>query len=448
MDEKSTPKDWMAERAARIQARACDHRYSEKTHLIHGRFQSTAWDYKHHVVPPLSSSVTYRLDTSLRGAQGFLDFGQGHEEGENPIYIYDRLDEPTRSMLEQNLAYAEEGERAICFASGLAAISAALVANLRSGEHLVAHNVLYGCTFSCIQNWLPRFGITNTTCDFNNLEALRSAILPQTRAVYFETPVNPDLVIIDIQAVVECVHEVNEKRPSTERIVVIVDNTFSTPYGQRPLNWGVDLVVSSLTKGIGGFGTDLGGVVVCPKSMESTLLSFRKDFGGVLSPKSAWPILVYGLPSLAVRIRQQQQTAEKVARFLEEQPGVACVRYPALESFPQRELAEKQMRDYEGNFAPGTLIYFTIEDLPGQPAGARAARFNDYVAENAYSITMAVSLGQIKTLIEHPYSMTHSALTCTKNSCHLVDPGGLRLSIGLEKGEDLIYDLQEALDSI
>ena len=447
MDDKTTPKDWMAERAARIQARAFEHRYSEKTHLIHGRFQSTAWDYKHHVVPPQSSSVTYRLDTSKRGAQGFLDFGH-HDDGQTPIYIYDRLDEPTRSMLEQNLAYAEEGERAICFASGMAAIAAALCANLRSGEHVVAHKVLYGCTFSFVQNWLPRFGIANTTCDFNDLAALQAAIRPETRALYFETPVNPDLVLIDIEAVVKLVRQINEKRPEGQRILTIVDNTFSTPYGQRPLNWGVDIVVSSLTKGIGGFGTDLGGVVVCPTAMEPSLLSFRKDFGGVLSPKAAWPILVYGLPTLAVRIRQQQQTAEKVARFLEGQPAVSSVRYPGLPSFPQRALAERQMRDYEGTFAPGTLIYFTIGDGPGEPAGYRAARFNDHVAENSYSITMAVSLGQVKTLIEHPYSMTHSALTCSEKSCHLVDPGGLRISIGLEKGEDIIFDLQEALDAV
>ena len=447
MEKDDSIKQRMEQRNQRIRERALgheDHGYSEKTHLIHGRFQNTLWDYSHHVVPPLSSSVTYRLDTSVRGAQGFAQYGQEGSDDEAPIYIYDRLDEPTRGMLEQNLAYAESGDVAICFSSGMAAISAAVCVCANAGEKVLAHHVLYGCTFSLFKNWLPRFGIKVSGIDLTDREMLLEHLTDEVRAVYFETPVNPDLRLVDLQAIVDTVSEVNQNRPEDKHVKVIVDNTFATPYCQRPLEFGVDLVVGSLTKNIGGFGTDLGGYVACSRAYRPSLLGFRKDFGGVLSPKSAWPILVYGLPTLPVRVRQQQQTAEKVARFLEEQPWIKEVSYPGLESFPQFELAQKQMVDYEGLFAPGTLLYFALDDKDG----TRGGKLIDYIAENAYSITMAVSLGQVKTLIEHPYSMTHSAMSCEKSASHLVDAGGLRLSFGLEKGEDIMYDLQEAFRAI
>jgi cystathionine beta-lyase/cystathionine gamma-synthase len=437
----------IAERSERLRARVMTdegHAYSEKTHLIHGRNQSARWDYRHHVVPPQGSSVTYRLDTSSRGAQGFQEFGQGHQERRPPIYIYDRLDEPTRGMLEENLAYAERGEMAVAYASGMAAISGAVCCLAGQGQEILSHHLLYGCTFSLFTNWLPRFGIKARGLDLRDLDLLARSIHETTRVVYFETPVNPNLEQIDITAVAAVVAEANKNRPPEAAIRVVVDNTFATPYCQRPLELGADVVVASLTKSLGGFGTDLGGVVVGPRWLEPTLMSFRKDFGGVLSAKSAWPILVYGLPTLAVRIRQQQQTAMRVARYLEQSPFVERVYYPGLDSFPQRDLALRQLRDYEGEFAPGTLIYFVIANNDGK----KGQEFIDHVADHAYSITMAVSLGQVKTLIEHPYSMTHSALTATHEAKSLVDPGGVRLSIGLEKGDDLIYDFEQAFAQV
>lgn len=436
--------DWMTQRLSRIQARDLDSQYSDKTHLIHGRLNSAHWDYKHHIVPPASASVAYRLDTSVRGARGFQDFGHDHlGEGEH-IYIYDRLDEPTRAMLEENLAYAERGDCAVAFASGMAAISAALCTCAEAGTHILTHNVLYGCTFSLLRNWLPRFGIHTSSADFTRPEYAMQHVRPETRVIYFETPVNPDLTLIDIEAVADWVRTLNEDRPPERQIVLIVDNTFATPYGQRPLTLGADVVVHSLTKNIGGFGTDLGGIVVGPARLERALLGFRKDFGGVLSSRSAWPILVYGLPTLSIRLRQQQQTAMKLARFLEEHGGVESVSYPGLDSFPQKALARRQMLDYEGAFAPGTLIYFTLREDDACP-GAHGRRLIDYLAENSYAITMAVSLGQVRTLVEHPYSMTHSSMTADTGARHLVAPGGIRLSVGLEKGDDLIRDLAEAL---
>jgi cystathionine beta-lyase/cystathionine gamma-synthase len=438
--------DWMSQRAARIQGRDLDN-YSEKTHLVHGRFGAAHWDYKHHIVPPASASVSYRLNTSQRGARGFEDFGHDHLGDGEHILIYDRLDEPTRAMLEENLAYAERGECAVAFASGMAAISAALCTSAAVGTHVLTHEVLYGCTFSLLRNWLPRFGIESSTADFTDPARALEKVRPNTTVVYFETPVNPDLKLIDIQAVAERVREINGRRSEEQKIRLIVDNTFATPYAQRPLTLGADIVVASLTKNIGGFGTDLGGVVVGPAALERAWLGFRKDFGGVLSSRSAWPILVYGLPTLAVRIRQQQQTALKLARFLQRHPCVTSVSYPGLESFAQKELAQRQMVDYDGHFAPGTLIYFTLREASGK-AGFNGQRFIDYLAENSYAITMAVSLGQVRTLIEHPFSMTHSALAADPSARSHVDPAGIRLSVGLEKGDDLIHDLSEALEHV
>lgn len=429
----------------RRRARALEN-YSEKTHLIHGRNTSDRWDYKHHVVPPLSCSVTYRLDSSTRAAQGFVDFGSGHVEGKAPVYIYDRLDEPTRGMLEENMAYAEGGEIGVAFASGMAAISAAVMSLVGAGQTVVTCPVLYGCTYSLFHNWLPRFGVATRALDLSDSAALAEALTPEVRVVYFETPVNPDLRLIDIAGVRKVVDRANQDRPAADRIRIVVDNTFATPYGQRPLTLGADVVVESLTKNIGGFGTDLGGMVVASKELEGRLLGYRKDFGGVLSPRSAWPVLVYGLPTLPVRFRQQQQTALKVAKALEADPRVARVHYPGLDSFPQKALARRQMTDYEGRFAPGTLMYFTLKPVPGEVPAAQ--RVIDYIAEHSYAITMAVSLGQVKTLIEHPYSMTHSALTCTAEGEGLVDPGGIRISFGLEKGEDILRDLREAMDVV
>jgi cystathionine beta-lyase/cystathionine gamma-synthase len=223
--------------------------------------------------------------------------------------------------------------------------------------------------------------------------------------VYFETPVNPDLKLIDIAAVQAVIVDINRDREVCDHIRIIVDNTFATPFCQRPLEHGADLVCQSLTKGIGGFGTDIGGAVIGAKRFHRDLILFRKDFGGCLSPKSAWPPLVQGLPTLAMRMANYQKSAMEVAKFLESHPKVKKVAYPGLESFPQYKLARKQMVDHNGHFAPGSIVYFELLDPDGK--GEKTAKFIDWVAREAYSLTLAVSLGQIKTLIEAPYCMTH-----------------------------------------
>ncbi len=424
--------------------------YRMRTHLIHGNYDSKKWDYDHHVVPPMSSSATYRLSSAQRGAQGFFEFASETTDFTKhvPIYIYERLEEPTRGMLEENLAYAEGGEMCVTFATGMAAISATLGMLCESGHEIVAHQVLYGCTYSLVTNWLPRYGVVTKFVNMQNEEELRRAISFKTRVVYFETPVNPDLSLIDIGAVRKVVDEVNRDRPLERQIKIVVDNTFATPFCQRPIALGADFSVHSLTKDIGGFGTDMGGAVIGPRRFYGPLLLYRKDFGGVLSPKSAWNILVYGLPTLSTRMINQQKTAGRVARFLQEHPKVARVIYPGLESHPQFELAKRQMFDYEGKFAPGAMIYFVLKETEARPAGSRGEAFIDYTADHAYSITLAVSLGQLKTLIECPYSMTHSALPEEEKRKRGMEPGGIRLAIGLEDWHDLIEDLREALERV
>ena len=419
-----------------------------RTRLIHGRSRSRKWDYDHHVVPPITASATFRLDSAARGARGFEEFAHIEDEAlaPHPIYIYDRLDEPTRGMLEENLAFAERGEFALCFASGMAAIAATIGTLLRSGDNLVAHRVLYGCTYSLLTLWLPRLNMGVKLIDLTDPRALRGAVDARTRIVYFETPVNPDLTLIDIAAVRAVVDDLNRSRSEEQQIRIVVDNTFATPYCQRPIELGADISCLSLTKGVGGFGTDIGGAVVGPKWLHDPLIMYRKDWGGSLSPKAAWQTLVYGLPSLAARMVNYQKSAHHIAKFLRDHSAVREIRYLGLDCFPQFELAKRQMRDENGHFSPGSMVYFVLKNE--NESGDLAAKLVDWIAQNAYCITLAVSLGQIKTLIECPYSMTHAALPSQVKRERGIAPGGIRLSVGLEDWHDIVSDLDAALSAL
>lgn len=427
-------------------------KYSTETRLIYGEMDNPRWDYSHHLLPPISSSATFRLDSAQRGAQGFTEFAHKSAEvtvqSRAPIYIYDRLGEPNKDMLEENLASAEGGDIAVSFASGMAAISGVLGVLTGSGSEIVAHKTLYGCTYSLMTNWYPRLKIAVKFVDFTDLEAVRKAITRNTRVLYMESPVNPNMRLVDLHAVAEITQQANAGRAQEERVFTVVDSTFASPFCQRPIGLGIDFVVHSLTKAIGGFGTDIGGVVIGPKWSYDMLMLYRKDFGGVLSSKSAWPVLVQGLPSLAVRMRQMQATALKVAEYLSTRPEIEHVLYPGLPSFPQAELARRQMVDYDGNFAPGPMIFFVVRGQSPSDALGRAERIINHIAREAYCITLAVSLGNIRTLIEHPGSMTHSAVPADEQIAKGIDPGGIRLAIGLEKPEDIIRDLGFSLDSV
>lgn len=428
-------------------------KYKVRTKLIHGSYSTERWDYSHHVVPPQSSSATFRLTTANRGARGFKEFGSATAQ-DQPIYVYDRLDEPTRGMLEENLAAAEGGDMAVCYSTGMAAITGVFCGLLKAGDHVVAHHSLYGSTYTVLATWLPRWGITASFCDMTDPGSIAKAVKPQTRIVYFETPVNPTMELIDIAAVVAETAKVNAGRAEAERAVTVVDNTFATPFCQRPLELGIDIVIHSLTKDICGFGTDMGGAAIGANRFYHPLMAYRKDFGGVLSPRNAWPILVYGLPSLPARMVAKQKASMKVAEFLQKHPKVGRVEYPGLPSFPQLELAKSQMISYDGKFAPGGMLYFELKgsaNSAAQSVEARVAasdRFVDFIAENAYTITLAVSLGQVRTLIENPFSMTHAGIPAAEKAAGGVSPDGIRLSMGLEDWHDIIADLEAALEVV
>jgi cystathionine beta-lyase/cystathionine gamma-synthase len=406
--------------------------------------RSEAWEYGHHLVPPISTSATFRLDSLVRAAAAFAEYAQ-HERPDHHIYIYDRLREPNKDLLEEALADAEGGEMAVTFATGMAAISAAICTLAKAGDHIVVHQTMYGCTHSLISNWVPRYGIGVTEMDLGRTEMLSRMIRPETRVVYFETPANPNLQQIDIAAVASEVDRINQRRPEDQRIYTVVDNTFATPFCQRPISFGADFVVHSLTKGIGGFGTDMGGVVIGPESARDALLLYRKDFGGVLSSRAAWSILVHGLPTLPLRMQRMQETAGLVARFLSEHPAIARVRYPGLSNTSDHSIAIRQMRDYDGNFSPGSMIYFEIAGSSTEEQHVLGTRIINHLAQNAYTVSLAVSLGNVRTLVEHPSSMTHAGVPLDEQERMGIHPGGVRLSMGLEAADDILGDISRAL---
>ena len=426
-----------------------DTKYSMDTHVIYGKNITNKWDYAHHVTAPISSSTTFRLDSVERGAQGFMQFAQTEAYGDKPpIFIYDRLGEPNKDMLEENLAYVEKGEMAVTYATGMGAISAVLGILLNSGDEIITHTTLYGCTISLFTNWYPKYNIKVNTVDLTDLSNVSKVLAKNTKAVYFESPANPNMDIIDLGALRKLIDDANKNRDDQHQIKIIIDNTFATPYCQRPLELGADFVVHSLTKGIGGFGTDMGGVVIGKKKYRDILLLYRKDFGAVLNTKSAWAILTYGLPSLPLRQKQQIKTAIRVAEFLDKHPKIGYVNYPGLPSYKYHELAKKQMIDFSGNFAPGSMIYFGLKAANAAERKEIGRKFMDYAADNSYTMTLAVSLGHTRTLIEHPASMTHSVVPPEELEAHGIDPGGVRLAIGLESADDILLDLEEALKAI
>lgn len=414
---------------------------SPRTQAIHGEFLSKSWEFSHHLIPPMTASTTFRLESLGRGAEGFSTFGAPTEK---PIWIYDRLEEPTTKMLEDQLALLEKGECAVTFGSGMGAISSTLMSLLKAGDKVVAHKTLYGCTYSLLRNWLPRLDIENQMIDINDFKSLEKHLSdPSTRVVYFESVSNPILEIADLEKITDLVRQANKKRAQDRKVYTVVDNTFPTPWSLRPIEWGVDFVIQSLTKNISGFGTEMGGAVIAPKAFEGMLRMARKDFGAIIHPYSAWHILVYGISTQAVRFEQQQSTALKVAQYLEKHPKIESVTYPGLKSHAQYKLAKKYLVSPEGDFSPGTMISFQLKGNM-----KKCQKFVDDIAKNSYSITLAVSLGLVKTLIEVPGFMTHSAIPDEKRGESGIDPRAIRLSIGLENSRDIIGDLEEALKKI
>lgn len=420
---------------------------SIKTHNIHGSDSTKAWEFSHHLVPPMTASTTFRLKSLKRGADGFQMFANPKSfeksvQNNEPIWIYDRLEEPSSKMLEEQLAKMENGEVAVSFSSGMGAISAALMAFLKSGDEIIAHKTLYGCTYSLITSWLPRFGVKNKLISMNSLTA-QDLANKNVKVIYFESVSNPSLELIDISRICKLVQTENKKRTDENKIKIIVDNTFATPWGLRPLEHGVDLVIQSLTKNIAGFGTEMGGAIITSRKYLSPLLMIRKDIGANMHPHSAWNIMVYGISSQVLRFEAQQRNAMKIAQYLESNKKVEMVMYPGLKSFPQYSLAKKMLRSPIDEFAPGQMLTFTIKGDT-----KKTEKFINHIAHNSYSITLAVSLGLIKTLIEVPGLMTHAAVPKDKQESSGIPAKLIRLSVGIEDTNDIIKDLEQAFQKI
>ncbi len=361
---------------------------------------------------------TYAFETAEAGGEMF--------RGERGGYIYGRTKNPTQSLLEERLASLEGAEAGLATASGMGAISATMWTLLNAGDEVLADHTLYGSTFAYFMRGLTRFGITVHLADFTKIDEIEAKLAPGIKLVYFETPANPNLRVIDISAVAE--------RARVVGALVVVDNTFCSPVLQRPIEMGADLVVHSATKYLGGHGDLLGGAVLgsAETVKQIRMNGLRALTGATISPHSAFLIL-RGLKTLGLRLERHCASAQILAEMLEKHPKVAWVGYPGLRSFPQYELARRQMA------APGGLIAFELKG--GLSAGMSFMNALEL-------ITRAVSLGDAETLVQHPASMTHSTYTPEERAAHSISDGLVRLSVGLEDVEDILADLEEGLAAV
>jgi cystathionine beta-lyase/cystathionine gamma-synthase len=384
------------------------HGFNEKLDPAHGA-----------TIPPLSISTAFLFEDAAQGARRFA----GEEEG----YVYSRMGNPSVDMLEKRLALLENGEAAAAFASGMGAISSLLLHLVQPGEHILSVREIYGGTYALFESHLKRMGYDINYFDPTapDLEAeLDAKCTPYSRVLYLETPSNPSLVLVDLEA---CSRWAQERG-----LITVVDNTFCTPYLQRPLDFGIDWVVHSTTKYLNGHGDCIGGVVVGSElKVQALRQEMQWHFGNILSPFSAW-LTLRGLQTLSLRMERHSETALAVARFLERHPKVRQVHYPGLPSHPQYALAQKQMTGFSG------MVSFT---LPNREAGPQ-------LLNNLTLCLLAVSLGHVATLIEHPASMTHASYSEEECRAAGLDTTLVRMSVGLEEAEDLIRDLEQGLEKI
>ena len=368
---------------------------------------------------PIYQTSTFIFDSAEQGGRRFALEEAG--------YIYTRLGNPTTTVLENKLAALEEGEAGIAMSSGMGAISSTLWTVLKAGDHVVTDKTLYGCTFALMNHGLTRFGVEVTFVDTSNLEEVKNAMKENTRVVYLETPANPNLKIVDLEGVCKVAHT----NPNT---LVIVDNTFATPYMQKPLKLGVDIVVHSATKYLNGHGDVIAGLVVTKQELADQIrfVGLKDMTGAVLGPQEAYYI-IRGLKTFEIRMERHCKNARTIVDFLNKHPKVEKVYYPGLETHPGYEIAKKQMKDF------GAMISFELKG--GFEAGKT-------LLNNLKLCSLAVSLGDTETLIQHPASMTHSPYTKEEREVAGITDGLVRLSVGLENVEDIIADLEYGLEKI
>lgn len=366
---------------------------------------------------PIYQSSTFKFKSADHGAECF--------SGESDGYIYTRLANPTIGELEKTIADLEGGYGGIATASGMGAINTVYMTYLNQGDHIVSHEAVYGPSRVVLEKHWTRFGVECTFLNTADLEAVKEAIRPNTRLIYTETPANPTIGITDLKALAEIAH--------ATKIPLVVDNTFCSPFLQRPLELGADVVLHSMTKFINGHADIVAGVLVAKtKEHHDRLRIVMQNMGCNMDPHQAFMVR-RGLKTLAIRIEKAQENAMKIADYLENHPKIEWVKYPGLKSHPQHELARKQMH------GPGAMMSFEVKG--GFDAGKK-------LMDSVKLMLLAVSLGGIETLIQHPASMTHSKMTSESKLKAGITDGLVRLSVGIENVEDLIADLDQALEKI
>ncbi len=366
---------------------------------------------------PLYQTSTFIFDNAQQGGDRFA--------GESEGYIYTRLGNPTTRQLEQRVAAMECMDDAAATATGMAAVSAALLTNLQAGDHLISSKAVYGCSFALMSHMLKKFAIEVTFVDMTEPENIKTAIKENTKLIFLETPINPNLVVLDLEKICAIAKE--------HKLLSIVDNTFLTPVLQQPAKFGADIVVHSATKYLNGHGDVVAGIVCASFEMINDIkMTTLKDIGATMSPHDAW-LIMRGLKTLPIRMDRHCSNAQTVAEFLEQHPAVSEVYYPGLESHSGNKFIGKQMK------AAGGVIAFELNtDLAGGSA------FID--AMELFSI--AVSLGDAESLIQHPASMTHSPYTPEERENAGISDSLIRISVGLENVEDIVADLTQALAKV
>ncbi len=363
---------------------------------------------------PIYQSSTFAFRNAQHGAALFA----GAEDG----FIYSRIANPTIRALEQNVAELEHGCAGIATSSGMAAVNTVYMALLAAGDHVVSTASVYGASRVLLETYYGRFGITSNYVDTTDLTDVRRALRAGTKVVYVETPSNPSMQVSDIEVIADLGH--------AQGALVVVDNTFASPYLQKPLDMGADVVLHSVTKFLNGHADVVGGILVSKDpAIDKRLRHVMVTSGCNMDPHQAFLVL-RGLKTLGLRVERAQENAMKVARWLERQPEVASVRYIGLESHPQHLLAKRQMRGF------GSMIAFELKG--GLEAGRR-------LMDNVKLATLAVSLGGVETLIEHPASMTHACMSPEDRRAAGFSDGLVRYSVGIEDVDDLIADLRQAL---
>ena len=382
--------------------------------LIHGNELEDSYGA---ATVPIYQTSTFAFKNAEDGAKRFA----GEKEG----FIYTRIGNPTISALEKQIALLENGNMAIAVSSGMAAVNVIYQSFLASGDHIVSTDAVYGPSRSIMENHYPKYGVKSTYINTTKPEDIRKAILPGTKLVYLETPANPTMDISDIQKCAEIAHE--------HKALLVVDNTFCSPYLQNPLDMGADIVFHSMTKFINGHADVVAGIIIAKdKAIGDKMRSMMVSLGCNMDPHQAY-LVMRGLKTLSLRIERAQENAMQVAFFLENHPKVAWVKYPGLRSHPQYELAKKQMR------GSGSMISFGLKG--GYDAACQ-------LMNNVKLALLAVSLGGVETLIQHPASMTHARVSAEGKAKAGISDELVRFAVGIEDVKDIITDLENALEQV